>query len=345
MWLYVPSTASASAPEAVASTSALSWPSHALASSAWWRGKPSPFPTWYQRCSKVFWLQRLCGVMPDPSEAAHGVALWMASLAAFHVSPTASPESASGAMTSATCGPSPGASSSSPAPGGCSSKTSAGCSPAAARSAFTETFNAWASRLRAASSERRRSARRMSESVCSSSAWPTPNASDGDKAPNHFSRGPSNPSLPSAAKTWATPRASDGEKGGPNQSFGAGGVPLVAQASKWSTPSVADVTGGRTSRSGDRKNELLLNSQAKSLSSLQDLATNSVGGLPSTDRRTLNPLFVEWLMGWPPGWTLAGWTDFACSATELSRFKQRMRCALSHLTSHAAPPAQLSLFS
>jgi hypothetical protein len=53
----------------------------------------------------------------------------------------------------------------------------------------------------------------------------------------------------------------------------------------------------------------------------------------------LNPAFVEWLMGWPTGWTAS-----ACSATELSRFKQRMRSALSQLTSHAAPPAQLSLF-
>lgn len=53
----------------------------------------------------------------------------------------------------------------------------------------------------------------------------------------------------------------------------------------------------------------------------------------------LNPGFVEWLMGWPTGWTAS-----ACSATELSRFKRHMRSALSQLTSHAAPPAQLSLF-
>lgn len=175
--------------------------------------------------------------------------------------------------------------------------------------------------------------------------------------------------LQAAAATWATPRASDGEKGGPNQSFGAGGVPLVAQASRWSTPSVADSTGGRTSRSGDRKDELLLNSQAKAVSSwptptslsfaeshqpgnsasynaTMELASSlrgppkeTAGETCSSERRTLNPLFVEWLMGWPTGWTAS-----ACSATELSRFKQHMRSALSQLTSHAAPPAQLSLF-
>lgn len=71
-----------------------------------------------------------------------------------------------------------------------------------------------------------------------------------------------------------------------------------------------------------------------------------VGQVSSHPRRSLNPLFVEWLMGWPPGWTLLAWTDFACSGTELCRFKQRMRSALSQLASPAAaPPAQLGLFA
>ena len=69
------------------------------------------------------------------------------------------------------------------------------------------------------------------------------------------------------------------------------------------------------------------------------------GAASSDDRRSLNPLFVEWLMGWPHGWTLLAWTEFACSETELSRFKQRMRSALSSIAlPPAAPPAQLALF-
>ncbi len=242
--------------------------------------------------------------------------------------------------------------------------------------------------------------------------WPTPQARDGAgrgadpsrlDQPNR--RGGYN--LDDWAAKWSTPRSSDGEKGGPNQSFGAGGVPLAAQTVNWSTPSVADVTGGRTSRSGDRKDELLLNSQAKAVSeqwmtprvatgdytrdgraagqerltlegqaksvwppptslsfgeshqpgnsrsynitmerasSLRDQLTYPVGQASSPDRRSLNPLFVESLMGWPPGWTLVAWTDFGCSATALSRFKARMRFALSQLVSLPAPPAQLSLF-
>jgi len=37
----------------------------------------------------------------------------------------------------------------------------------------------------------------------------------------------------------------------------------------------------------------------------------------------LNPRFVEWLMGWP-----LGLTAFGCLATQLSRYRRRMRSAL-----------------
>ncbi|WP_448732107.1 hypothetical protein [Agrobacterium sp. 22-221-1] len=69
------------------------------------------------------------------------------------------------------------------------------------------------------------------------------------------------------------------------------------------------------------------------------------GETSSSERRSLNPLFVEWLMGWPPGWTLLAWTDFGCSAMELSHWKQGMRSALLSLgLPQEAPPAQLALF-
>lgn len=77
-------------------------------------------------------------------------------------------------------------------------------------------------------------------------------------------------------------------------------------------------------------------------SSLPAPATSTPGATSSPIDPTslrLSPAFVEWMMGWP-----TGWTAFGCSATELSRFKQRMRCELSQLVSLPAPPAQLSLF-
>jgi len=202
--------------------------------------------------------------------------------------------------------------------------------------------------------------------------WPTPAARDWKGSPDERWGQNARP-LNEVAKIWSTPRASDGEKGGPNQSFGAGGEPLPSQAAtwatprvsmakgpapnairtggrlghgniedqtqRWSTPSVADTTGGRMARSGDRSDEPLLNGQSASLSSRLDPETSTPGEACSTSGRRLNPLFVEWLMGWPPGWT-----SFASSATGLSLWKRRMRCALSSLASPDAPPAQLSLF-
>ena len=47
------------------------------------------------------------------------------------------------------------------------------------------------------------------------------------------------------------------------------------------------------------------------------------GSDTSDVRRTLNPLFVEALMGWP-----TGWTGFASVATELCLWLRRMRCEL-----------------
>ena len=56
----------------------------------------------------------------------------------------------------------------------------------------------------------------------------------------------------------------------------------MAATGLWPTPTAACATGGQRSRSGKRKNELLL---------------GGIAGGP------LNPAWVEWLMGWPIGHT------------------------------------------
>lgn len=72
--------------------------------------------------------------------------------------------------------------------------------------------------------------------------------------------------------------------------------------------------------------------------------------LKARARRRLNPLFVEWLMGWPIGHALC-----ACSATAFILWQQRMRGALSQLPMVSGPwiwrppqrtdgPAQMDLF-
>ena len=143
---------------------------------------------------------------------------------------------------------------------------------------------------------------------------------------------------------WGTPRASDGEKGGPNQSFGAGGMPLPAQAAQWTTLSHSDqlpnaVAHGFTPPDlPTRQGGDMPSPHAPISRPLWAWMTQSLGRPVSRrlwkgrSRRRLNPLFVEWLMGWPPGHALC-----ACSATEFTRWQRDMRGALSQLPMASGP--------
>lgn len=431
MWLFIPgaSTSSPSAPEEAGSTSDWSWHAQALAQSVWWRGKPSPSPTWSKRCAKVSWLQRLCGAIPEPSAAESGAASWMASLAESRASLIASPASDSEKRTSATSGARRGASSCNPAHGSSSSRMSAACSRRAVPSAYGETFADWASRLRLDSSQRQKLARAIGASGSSSLQWPTMRSGSGAvntlpevggmvngrieaavanwPTPTANDWKGSGPTLQrvdgqmrgdrldyATEQFWSTPRASDGEKGGPNQAFGAGGIPLPAQTAQWPTPTARDhfpphspeyiaakraeghgmanlndkvalwatpsasvSNDGETPSTWNARAALLrakhgngngagkpLTIQSQELlSSLPDPTTSADGEQSSPDRRSLNPLFVEWLMGWPPTWTMLASNASACSATALCRWKLLMQFALSQLGSPPpAPRPQLS---
>lgn len=146
------------------------------------------------------------------------------------------------------------------------------------------------------------------------------------------------PSVPNGGRTLAedttpTGMTADGAK---RQ------VGLENQARQWATPTSLNFDKSHqpgNSRSQNRNMEM-----ARDLYSRLARVTVKTGKPSSKERRSLNPLFVEWLMGWPPGWTLLAWTDFACSATELSRYRQRMRSALSQIASPPpAPPVQCDL--
>ncbi len=251
MWLYIPnpSTSSPSAPEEPASISASSWQFRALEQSVWSRGKVLRSQHWHRQWKRASWLQRLFGLMPEPSRAAHGVAQWTASLVAS------------------------------------------------------------VSRLRLDSSLRQRSARRINGKESSSLQWPTATSRDW-KDTGSLENVPENCLLGRVAANWPTPRVTT--------NGGTGNSDRLKQARLEDTASAFSRQKGTGSQSGD-------------------------ASLPS--RRILNPHFVEWLMGWPPGWTLIASSASACSGTALSHWKQRMRSALLRLgLPQEAPPAQLALF-
>jgi DNA (cytosine-5)-methyltransferase 1 len=142
-------------------------------------------------------------------------------------------------------------------------------------------------------------------------------------------------------RLWPTPLASDGEKpsGGNRRN-----ADLTGSARRWATPSARDWRSGRASPATLARNSRPLNEQAVSrspgtsgnLPSLPDPATPRAGGNTCAGDRTLNPLFVEALMGWPPGWTdpepsAGGSTACGSAATAWSRWLRRMRGELSRL--------------
>jgi hypothetical protein len=157
---------------------------------------------------------------------------------------------------------------------------------------------------------------------------------------------------------WTTPTASENKRGDrpdwqPHQKTNEHS--LNRQASQWPTPvvtvsnSARNQTSGRSNPDSKHHNGVTL-TDAIFLYSLPDRPISTVGEESSHICRTLNPLFVEWLMGWPPGWTLLALTPpassaFASSERALFHFKQHMRSALFALgLPQAAPPVQLSLY-
>lgn len=113
-----------------------------------------------------------------------------------------------------------------------------------------------------------------------------------------------------------TPRASDGEKGGPNQQT-KGKPALAAIAAMLSTPTVNDSRGGRnqTARrqkdgnhhSGTTLTDYITQWPTPCASDHKNrLTSKRESHLQKTVGGKLNPAWVEWLMGWPIGWTGLG---------------------------------------
>lgn len=188
--------------------------------------------------------------------------------------------------------------------------------------------------------------------VTAVNSWPTPCASD-YKGPCSSGSKRASEMLPTAA-VWPTPKAMTGGPNSKRKDRGSGGPDLQESVKNWATPTSPN--GGNNSRSGKRKDELLLGGQVKNWAtptSSMDGTTfagerpksdliNQTGQVSSSHRdeitkqggpnfspndqtsyRRLNPKFVNHLMGIP-----IGLTNFASTVTGLSHYKQRMRWQL-----------------
>ena len=163
------------------------------------------------------------------------------------------------------------------------------------------------------------------ETVVAKRMWPTPKANDPEKRGNFDMMNPRN-GLPAAVKRsmWTTPSATDGARGGviTEKMTGTSLAQQIKTPAKWPTPTVDD-SSNVSRQSGAFQSLTRSVREMLPRPTVQDASNN--GGPSQMERNTpplnavaggaLNPTWVEWLMGWP-----LGWTD--CGASGMDRFRQ-----------------------
>ncbi len=194
--------------------------------------------------------------------------------------------------------------------------------------------------------------------------WGTPRGSDGAKGGPNQKFGAGGIPLPAQAAQWQTPVADD-RMDRDRGKFNSRGEPkLSGQAQQWPTPASRDHKGENsadhlTNGTGRKHMDQLPNAVAHAFTlpalprqtdgpsflarlrisrQLRAYVIASHGRatwrrlLKGRAARRLNPGFVEWLMGWPPGHALC-----AASETAFTHWQQDMRGALSQLPTASAP--------
>jgi hypothetical protein len=126
-------------------------------------------------------------------------------------------------------------------------------------------------------------------------------------------------------RLWPTPRAGEGEKWSAGKQRDDS---LQLRSRQWATPTARDHRSVRAGPATLARNSRPLSEQAGAFHSRRDRAMPTAGPNTCADAPTLNPLFVEALMGWP-----IGWTGFDFAETEWSRWSRLMRSELSLLNS------------
>lgn len=285
------------------------------------RGKHSSPESWRRACKTAPWIPLLSGTMFRPSMADHGVDAWISSLPVSHASHTAKQGNAKGQKTSDGSGHQSPGSSKKWDPRRCFLKMYGGYSRARTGKRSRRslaTWPAWGSWDHGGPSERPMPARFISETESSSSQLglfggndetvdsrrlmlPTPCASQGgsNRGGGSGRVGPYRPSLNMMASTgmWPTPTASqrgdcpsERERRSPTL---CSTVNMVDASRMYPTPTVGDAkasgASGYSTDSGRHSGITL---------------TDAICGEAASGRSgKLNPSWVEWLMGWPIGWT------------------------------------------
>lgn len=327
MWMYLPkSTSCRSAPAWGASTSGLDSLCRRLEPSVTLSGRPTAAKSWLRAWKTKPWMMRLSGRILPHSTAIGGMASWTGSLAACHVSRTASPENVLGQAMNATYGPRLLASLAKLNPHSCFWKTSQ-VQPDIFAGELGANWTEWVTGLRQDCSQRQKSARAISGSGFS--CWPTARVTTDGGSPNRAalegrSKKKNQCLLEDTVAMWPTANWHDGRRPG-SDATSTQGWNLKREAEMWPTPGANDHKG--TVKLGQRRGQLDNAAEQKYRFSRLDLQTSTPGVKSSKSTRRLNPRFVELLMGWPIGWS-------ACEPVGMELWRCKLHGHLSALLRH-----------
>ena len=319
MWMIPESLQSAPESEALSSDFELSCPMPDLWVSV--KGKPVQRPPGWRGWKTRPWSRLLfSAAIWQTSRVDSFVDAWTSSLRDSPVSPTVRQGSNAETTTTGPSGPHSATSSSPVPPPWCSLRTSQLSLLPDTLPAPENGYPAWVSRSKIRSlSVRKMLVQRIAESGYSSSpTWGTPNAGDDASTgkPRPSRGGRQTEYLSRQAIVWPTPTAQHHNDGGTweahvergkrlkDQGYNPPSAPLALKARNWPTPRTSDRNGGTVGTNSADRGQLCGVAEQFHLPGLKP----STSGQPSSNsspsgRPRLNPLFVEWLMGWPEGWT------------------------------------------
>ena len=295
-----------------------------------WRGKPKLARAWQRACKTAPWMRLLSGLTCPPSTAEDFADSWIALLARTRANRTVSPAHVLEPMMTASSSTNLFGSSTKCGLAVSFAKTSQGMRTDSSQP-LSQLSKGWATALRQEYSARPKWGQVTDGNDCSS--WATACARDHfpahtkeyiatKKAQGHGMR-----NLNDEATHWQTPKVASG--GWEKQKDGSRKL-TRGESENWPTPTVRDHKGS----SGDsiiRKDGLSRMSQldTKAEQGFHTLPldqTTQDGPTLSNKPRRLNPLFVQWLMGWP-----IGWTNYEQSVTGCAQWQAQSRGYLSQL--------------
>ena len=296
-----PQTSLAFVPDTVALKEDLTLLESTIESSLMWRSKPSPLPTWSRRWNRVSWMPPLFGRILKPSQHTSFETALTSSLAATRANRLARLEKERERKIPDISGRTSDDMSEQLTLFNASSKTSKDTS----RLDSTTSSAIWKKMVttqRSEYSQRLKSARLTRESE--SSFLPTPTATPyGNNQGGAAGRtGKVRHSLESMARhnLWPTPTVQDSNKATKKLREGhQNNLTAIVFNQQLPTPTSRDWKGGYTEKSLTRKDGKSRRFDALPNAAIGGVGTDIVAG-------HLNPLWIEWLMGVPTGWTALG---------------------------------------